>query len=91
MVLLHSFKFFFGQFCYTCLLKLLKSPPYSLITDEHSLADISSRASDVVDFSGDQNGSSTQAGRSTALAHPVPLHTLDEFDGSMYDLLRFAP
>ena len=40
-----------------------------------------------MNFSGNKDGSSTQTGRPSPLAHPIPLHPLNKFDGSQDDLL----
>jgi len=60
-LLTHFFKFFLRQFGHTCLLELFKPSSDGFVTNKDSLADFAGGAWQVVNFGGDQNGSTTQA------------------------------
>lgn len=81
----HLFKLFFGELGNTCLLELFKSSPDGFVTNKDSFADFTGRAWQIVNFGSNQDGSTTQTGRSSTLAHPVSLHPLDKFSGSHSD------
>ena len=90
MVLLHALELLLGEFGHAGLLELLQPAPDGLVTHEDRFADVGGRATHVVNFGCDENSGSAQAGRTSPLAHPVPLHALDEFDGGVDDILGLA-
>lgn len=74
---LHSLKLILGEFCCFSLFKLFQSSSDCLIAHYNGLADVRDGALDAMDLGSDQNSSSTQTGWSSAMGHPISLHSLD--------------
>lgn len=90
MIIIHSLEFFLGELSNAGLLELLQPSSNGLIAHKDCLADLSSGALNIVDLGSYQYSCSTQTGRPSTLAHPVPLHPLDQLNRSESDPLGLS-